>query len=141
MIKPYLSTLLFSPGFSCILPFYPAIIATFASGKTSLIIGIIMSTNSKVAQLPDIVWNASFSHDRHIQISTYLSPQLGNNSDEYRGKERITEMGQEEKTCRLSTISDEWQVTDFFTGAPVKKTNIHANWDIAYTSKVYSLIV
>ncbi len=26
----------------------------------------------------DLVGNASFSHNRHVQISTHLSPQLGN---------------------------------------------------------------
>ncbi len=59
--------------------------STFTSGKTpvifygpNLIIWIITSIYSKVVQLPDLVWNASSSHNRHIQISTHLSSQLGN---------------------------------------------------------------
>ncbi len=112
MIKPYLLTLLFFPGFSCILPFYPAIIpfkyfpvivifllkkkifymfATFASGKTNLIIWIITSTIPRLSSC-QILYEMHPSHTINtykfqpvcpLNLATY-------NSDEYSGKKRIT---------------------------------------------------
>ncbi len=79
--------------------------------------------------MPDLIWNASFSHNQHIQISTHLSPQLGNLqpndaidicSTAERKQGSLVEMGEDSG------------------GAPVKQ-NIHVNLDIAYTSKGYGL--
>ncbi len=51
----------------------------------------------------------------------------------------LVDMGWEEKTRRLSTISDERQVTDRWCSGE-KIQLMHANWDIAYTSKGYGFI-
>ncbi len=51
----------------------------FCMAHLNLVIWIITSIYySKVVQLPDLVWNASYSHNQHfIQISTYLWPHPG----------------------------------------------------------------